>query len=109
MKVSSHDSRRLRSVAALSWAVVVFALTVGPVHAGPIPANLGAGLYGLVADRYVATHPASGLALQQQQAITSEMMTVGTDGLIRDDTNRVLVNIVVDISYAFIDPRIHYS
>ena len=101
MYTSLLDRSALRSVAALGWAVVAVLLTIGSVHAGPIPANLGAGLYGLAADRYVATHPASGLGLQQQQAVSSEMMAVSNDDMLRDEANRVMVTIVVDGMYAY--------
>ena len=89
------------TMAALGWAVVAVLLTIGSVHARPIPANLGAGLYGLAADRYVATHPASGLGFSRRQAVSREMSSVSNDDMLRDEANQVMVTIVVDGMYAY--------
>ena len=89
MKMSLRDRRALRPFAALTWAVFAFLLTAGSALAGPIPANLGAGLYDLVISR-------TGVARVQQQLVGEEMLTNSNDDMLRDDADRVLVDIVVD-------------
>jgi hypothetical protein len=103
MNMPSRNRRAFHAVAALGWAVGVFFVVLGPVQAASIPANLGAGLYGLVAARQGVVSPGPGPALQA--APTEEMLTVGTENMMRDEADRVLVNIVVDGLYAYDEVR----
>jgi len=89
MKMSLRERRALRPIAVPTWAVFAFLLAAGPALAGPIPANLGAGLYDLVTSR-------TGAARVQQQSVAQEMLTNSDDDILRDSTDRVLVDIVVD-------------
>ena len=95
MKMSLRDRTALRSRRRPRLGGCRFLLTVGSALAGPIPANLGAGLYDLVRTQS-RRGPARRSALQQQQVVADEMMTISNDDMLRDDADRVLVNIVVD-------------
>lgn len=91
-------SRRFRIPAALALPAGALLLFTASLQAGPIPANLGTGLRGLVAKHHAARQPGSPVARQVQQATTNpDMLTVDNESaMIMDDQGRVLVDVLVD-------------
>ena len=85
-----------------AFAMGAMLLVSGSLHAGPVPANLGAGLEQLVAKRYAEANPNSAFAAELRQAEAAGSVTVSYEGaMMRDARNRVLVNIVVDGRHAY--------
>lgn len=89
----THDA--LYHLAARIWPVGALLLSAGAAHAAPVPANLGAGLGEIVANRLAAQNPSGALG-QQRSVGVGQMLTIDTGRVMRDAANRVLVNIVVD-------------
>ena len=80
---------------ALSTAVLI--LISGTAGAGSVPENLSTGLRELAASRVAAKNASSTVSRQRGLAATSsQMLTIETSPILRDATDRVLVNIIVD-------------
>ncbi len=92
---SNHDT--FAALVARLWPVGVLLVSAGSVQAGPVPANLGAGLGEIAASQVAARNPAGTLARQRSLAgAVSDLLTVDTAPILRDASGRVLVDIVVD-------------
>ena len=98
MKKINASQDALHNFAARVWPIGVLLVAVGSVHAATVPANLGAGL-GEIAAGSTSGKSLSNVAAKQRSAsavAAPEMLTVDNSTMMRDDSNRVLVNVVVD-------------
>lgn len=102
MNIFSRTFMDGSAVSSRAFAMGALLLAAGSLQAGPVPANLGAGLEQLVAKRYAAAHPNSAFAAELQQAEAASSASVSYDGaMMRDARNRVLVNVVVHGQYSY--------
>jgi hypothetical protein len=90
------NSDSLQSLVARLWPIGTLLVAAGATHAGPVPANLGAGLGEIVSARLAARIPGSQLARQREvTAPAGQMLWLDTTSVLRDQNNRVLVDVLV--------------
>ena len=97
----SRTSLSLHAFAARVWPLGVLMIVSGSLQAGPVPANLGAGLGDIVANRVASQNLSGPVAARSSLAVAAEMLTIETDGVMRDAGGRVLVNVIVDGLFSY--------
>jgi Subtilase family len=96
MKMLSRTQDFRHALTACAMAVGILLMTASPLHAGPVvPANLGSGLGEIASKRLAAKEPSSAFARQRQFQAQLEMLIDSNDGVMRDASGRVLVNVIV--------------
>ncbi|MBL0088160.1 MAG: S8 family serine peptidase [Ideonella sp.] len=96
MNSLSRTHSSLHIFAARVWPISALLVAIGSAQAGDVPANLGSGLGEIVSRGVAAQAPASVIGRSRQaDAAAGDMLTVTSDGVMRDAAGRVLVNIIV--------------